>query len=470
MAKSEDGMNDDWAYKQNIDADDARTKSYLSNVLGIDDDGESEISREVRALIERKTETKNLDYKETLNWDNASKAEKAGLIKDIIAMANTQDGGKIVIGVRDGDFEFIGVTEDDFKTLDQTKINDFLHKYTDPKITCQVYKIKIQEKFVAAIFVPEFNEIPIICKKDYTDNSRTILRKGGLYLRTAKATSEEISSSDEMREFLTRALLRKKEEMLNSISNIIKGRQTIKEIEDDSRGKYESEINSADEYFSKTIGDKLEEYGSWELIVYPTQYNEKRFKYQTDIIKAIDESKVDLAGWYFPHIDKKANNFGLGRQSHTISGKYVEGYRAYFSGLFMWRRVIWEDIKYKTISDMRIFYLEYAIKMVTEFFIFIKRYFGKIISNDDILHISVNLYKMKDRKLCSTNPSIDIMDHICKEENIKIEENVSFSDMELELTKAQEFIRRIFLVFNWNSVTEQYIEKVQQDYLNKRKF
>ena len=95
----------------------------------------------VRELLDIKSENKNLDYKEKFNWNTSSKEEKTEIVKDILAMSNTQDGGNIIFGVRDNDFESIGLSEDDFKSFDQTKVNDFLHKYTDPKHTCHVHKL-----------------------------------------------------------------------------------------------------------------------------------------------------------------------------------------------------------------------------------------------------------------------------------------------------------------------------------------
>ena len=49
----------------------------------------------LKALLARRTELKNLDYKALMNWATASNEEKCELVKDILAMMNTQDGGQI---------------------------------------------------------------------------------------------------------------------------------------------------------------------------------------------------------------------------------------------------------------------------------------------------------------------------------------------------------------------------------------
>ena len=105
------------------------------------------INERIEELLKLKCENKNLDYKEACSW-NSSKEVKGEIIKDILAMANTQDGGTIIFGIRDSDFKFVGLSEDDYKSFDQTKVNYFLHKYTDPKHTCYINKYIIDEMFI----------------------------------------------------------------------------------------------------------------------------------------------------------------------------------------------------------------------------------------------------------------------------------------------------------------------------------
>src|SRR5207245_2416830 len=81
---------------------------------------------EIRKMIEQKSETKNLDYKESLNWRTSTKDERLGVAKDLLAMANTQDGGRIVFGIRDENCEFIGMPEADWESFDTTTVNEFV--------------------------------------------------------------------------------------------------------------------------------------------------------------------------------------------------------------------------------------------------------------------------------------------------------------------------------------------------------
>src|SRR5579864_9709811 len=144
---------------------------------------------ELQELLAQRTETRNLDCKASFNWDAADHDAKCELVKDILAFLNTQDGGLIVIGVRDDTLEPVGMSDADFSSFDATKVNDFLHRYTDPQSSCEVQKLTVNGLKLAVINVVEFKDIPIICKKaanSSKDSSKTILKLGGVYIRTEK--------------------------------------------------------------------------------------------------------------------------------------------------------------------------------------------------------------------------------------------------------------------------------------------
>jgi predicted HTH transcriptional regulator len=184
---------------------------------------------DLAALLSTRTETRNLDYKEAIHWSEAASDEKVGLVKDILAMANTPTGGKIVLGVRDADFEPVGLARDAFESLDQTRTNDFLHRYTDPRFSCQVHKLSVDGRLHVVIEVAEFPIIPIICRADAnsTKGGKLLLRRGCIYTRTEKATSEPISTSDEMRELLEIALTKRETALISTIQNLVSRQPTV---------------------------------------------------------------------------------------------------------------------------------------------------------------------------------------------------------------------------------------------------
>ena len=100
----------------------------------------------VRELLAQRTENKNLDYKESMNWEAAAADKKGAVVKDVLAMSNTENGGKIVFGVRDGDFEAVGLSESDFQSFDATRFSDFVNRYADPPLGCGIHKFVIDGK------------------------------------------------------------------------------------------------------------------------------------------------------------------------------------------------------------------------------------------------------------------------------------------------------------------------------------
>jgi hypothetical protein len=290
----------------------------------------------LRNLLALRTETKNLDYKQSMNWSSASTEEKCQLVKDILAMMNTQDGGQIVVGVEDNIYNLLGVSDDDAASFDTTKVNDFVHKYTDPPASCDVQKPTYDRKSFIVIDVPEFKDVPIICKGDANSSTnKPILKRGGLYIRTDKAISELVSSAEEMRELLGRALLKRGDQLLRTIQGLISGRPTASPSELES---YRPELEAAEAFLSGALPKDLLQGGHWELMSMPNTYGKERVPDIATIAQVLTASVVALRGWIFPHIDERgAANFSQGRQSSTVweEAKYCERFRAYLSGLFI---------------------------------------------------------------------------------------------------------------------------------------
>jgi Putative DNA-binding domain len=171
--------------------------------------------KDLPKLLGRKAESKNLDYKQSMNWETATTEQRAAIVKDVLAMANTPDGGKIIFGVRDADCEAIGLAEKEFQSFDATRFADFLNRYADPSFECAIQKFVIDGKKFVTIEIPEFSDVPIICKTDANDSSgRQILRRGATYIRTNRAASEIVPDAEAMRDLMNRAVMKRGDELL----------------------------------------------------------------------------------------------------------------------------------------------------------------------------------------------------------------------------------------------------------------
>lgn len=206
---------------------------------------------DLRELLAQKTENENLDYKESLNWETATAGKKGAVVKDVLAMSNTQNGGKIVFGVRDEDFEAVGLGESDFHSFDATRFVDFVNRYADPPFGCGIHKFIIDGRRFVAVDVPEFYDVPIICKADLNDaTNRQILKRGATYIRTERAASEIVSTAEAMRNLVDRAVVRGGERLLNMFEQLVKGRPVNKQELSNLERSYDLTIES--------LGDALD--------------------------------------------------------------------------------------------------------------------------------------------------------------------------------------------------------------------
>lgn len=160
-------------------------------------------------LLEGRRESRRLDFKEELDWIRGTREANVEVVRDVLGMANTREGGYLVFGVRDHDSEPIGLSEEAYDSFDQTRVNDLVHNYTDPRHSCHVHKYVIDRRRFVVLHIPEFTEIPIICAADANRQDTTlILRRGQIYIRTDAAATVAINSSEDMRELVERAVTR----------------------------------------------------------------------------------------------------------------------------------------------------------------------------------------------------------------------------------------------------------------------
>ncbi|HUT11961.1 MAG TPA: ATP-binding protein [Thermoguttaceae bacterium] len=80
-------------------------------------------------------ESANIDAKVPMEWDGGEKS--AELAKDIVAFANSRDGGVLVIGkeeVQSGKFETTGVSAQQAATFDTTKVATWINNRFSPPV------------------------------------------------------------------------------------------------------------------------------------------------------------------------------------------------------------------------------------------------------------------------------------------------------------------------------------------------
>jgi len=165
--------------------------------------------------IEIGKELRNVEYKGSVSWNDDNPRQK--IIKSMLAMANIRDGGSVIIGVeqkKGGTFELTGMTQGDFDSFNYDTISAVVAEFADPYVTFSLTKGELQGKRIVIIDVEEFQDIPVICKKD-----GSLLKRGKLYTRGVRVPeSVEVPSQTEMREILDIAIEKGTRKFLRSIS------------------------------------------------------------------------------------------------------------------------------------------------------------------------------------------------------------------------------------------------------------
>lgn len=157
---------------------------------------------ELRTALALGREQRNVEFKAP--GSRSDKAFCAKVMRAILGMANTPDGGFVVVGVDDQTLEPLGLSEAQVQTWTYDDIQSSVSNYADPYVDLEVTRVSLDGRELVAIRVQEFVEMPVLCKRDYPG----VLRSGALYVRRrGKVETVEVPTHVEMREVIDRAAM-----------------------------------------------------------------------------------------------------------------------------------------------------------------------------------------------------------------------------------------------------------------------
>jgi hypothetical protein len=191
------------------------------------------IAERLTALVERKTEEPDVEYK---SWMDLSDAEnRAKIAKHICGLANF-GGGYIIFGVND-DGSFAEPHATDLTAYRQDVINSIAAKYLTPGLHCNVHFVRASnERDYPVVIVPSHGAQPVCAKSDgpLVNGKRVGLQKGVHYIRLPGPRTEAIDSPDLWQQVLHRCVLKERDRLLSAISGLIeKPQPTQKDFEID---------------------------------------------------------------------------------------------------------------------------------------------------------------------------------------------------------------------------------------------
>lgn len=155
--------------------------------------------QEFEELLALGYERKNVEFKGA--GPRSASQLFAKVVRAVLGMSNQQDGGIIVIGVEEdnGVLRPVGVNDLDTATWQYDDVSSSIAGYADPFVSLELEYPEREGKKYVVLHVREFEEIPVICRKDYPG----VLRQGACYVRSRrKPETIEIPTQTEMRELL----------------------------------------------------------------------------------------------------------------------------------------------------------------------------------------------------------------------------------------------------------------------------
>src|SRR5260370_4615751 len=173
--------------------------------------------------------------------------------------------------------------------------------------------------------------------------------------------------------------------------------------------------------------------GHWEVEFCVQPYLRERVPSLAEVSRLLAASQVTLRGWYFAHFDgRNTSNFVRGVQSYMdhIASGHLDGYRAYQSGVFVWKSTYWEDTLTSMNTGDKALSFVGVILEITEHFLFAKRYYGRL-APDGTVVLTIRLTDTENRML----KSFGIMregelhgEYICRIPQVEIQTKCTVAD------------------------------------------
>jgi len=193
---------------------------------------------ELIPIVKYGHERPDLDYKGPINWNEWSNRGKADLVRDMMALANSDIPGYIIIGVTDDGGvvrSYDGLSDEQIESFDPSKIADKIKRFADPEVRFELYKPAVDGNRYVVIRVLPFQTVPHICNNSYAD----ILEEAAIYVRGEGARTIKVPSAEYMRRLVDRAIQISADTLVDRIRRLV---GAVKERETTPYRRFESQI------------------------------------------------------------------------------------------------------------------------------------------------------------------------------------------------------------------------------------
>lgn len=159
------------------------------------------LCEKVNEALDRCQEYDWVDFKESGTWEEL----QLKVIHSVLGMGNLRDGGLIVIGVsqRGSEWTLQGISSEDEATYDVDTVTEQIGKFVSPHVNLDLVLHEYDSENFLVINVHEFDETPLVCKRNGPDGTKPKLVAGALYVRPpSKPQTTWIRDAGQMHDLL----------------------------------------------------------------------------------------------------------------------------------------------------------------------------------------------------------------------------------------------------------------------------
>lgn len=436
--------------------------------------GTNIVPDDLRNILLRSYETKELDYKASTTWDENNKKACCELVKDILGMANTL-GGFIVIGVSESPTGFIwnGLTDEQARSFETSRVNRFLQNYADPPINTTLRKKDHDGKTFVIIGVPRFNDTPHICQKDYPG----VLTAATLYVRTDNNETAPIRSSADFRSILEQATRNRGDKLLASVRAILTTGEVTPSPNDEEQ--FQAQLSESAIRFDMTLNPyKENNYAGYrEAAFYPSRFEANRFTLD-ELRAAAKRASVDFRGWPFLFMNRRPEEtYAIQDGLETLivqnlnKNDRTDFWRLQQSGFFYQRVLMWEESYQRRQGQPPALDIRAMAMYVAEAIHCLTKLYEGLLDDTEQVRFCLRVLGTKDRQLerLDSKGGSPSMIYRSKLPEIRFSRILPLADWRAAIVEhAVEISKEVFLRFNWEQPSLGVIREIIQKMFARR--
>lgn len=304
---------------------------------------------ELEQLLTLGHETRSFEVKGPGDFTNKEYVGKVA--RAVMAMGNSSGGGLVCLGI-DEDTQAAmqpGLNEEQYRAWAKyDDVVDRLSGHSDPALDFTVHPVVLSSGArVVVLNVPEFADVPYICKRPAGNGRTEVLKRGALYVRPGgKPRSVPVPSSNDMRDLIDRAVNSGVRRFLHTAEASgfdLKGQNP--RTEDPYQKVNECWAASGSSFLGQLQGA-----GHMTASLVPEVDSGTEFP-SGYLERLLTENVVRLRGWPLPFIDndgpRRYQGF-LAQDLEPIKVPLAEAWRFTSGGAFSQKRVLSDDLEPET--------------------------------------------------------------------------------------------------------------------------